>query len=93
MMSNKTGKINEIDDFSVIKGCYRLFEQANKRRNRIRSILIQASHFTPYAEQKTMFESIHSKNMVLSKAIESIRKRYGVHSLQTANIFQALGKI
>jgi hypothetical protein len=40
-----------------------------------------------------MFETINSKNMDLSKAIESVRKRYGIHSLQTANIFQALRKI
>ena len=91
--SKKTGKISEIDDFSVIKDCYTLFEKVNKRRNRIRSILIQATHFTSYAEQKTMFETINSKNMDLSKAIESVRKKYGIHSLQTANIFQALGKI
>ena len=30
--------------------------------------------------------------MELSKAIENIRQRYGVNALQTANIFQALGK-
>ncbi|MGY8782348.1 MAG: Y-family DNA polymerase [Fidelibacterota bacterium] len=86
------GKVESLDDFSVIEVCQLLFEQANKRRNRIRTILIVASHFFPFADQVTIFRTIDDKNMELSKAIENIRQRYGFNALQTANIFQALGK-
>ena len=70
-----------------------LFQKANKRRNRIRAILIQVSHFTLYNEQITIFKTESEKSMVLSKTIEKIRLKYGFDSIQTANIFKILGKI
>jgi len=91
--SEQVGKTKSIDDFSIVEVCHLLFERANHRRNRIRTILIHASHFAPYSHQITMFRTVNDQNMDLSKAIENIRKRYGVSALQTANIFQALGKI
>jgi len=92
-LSKKIGKIIDLDDFSVFQNCYILFQQANKRRNRIRAILIQVSHFSLYNQQVTIFQTRGGKNMGLSKAVEIIRLKYGVDSIQTANIFQALGKI
>jgi DNA polymerase-4 len=92
-LSNKIGRITDLDDFSVFKNCYVLFQKANKRRNRIRAILIQVSHFTLYNEQITIFKTESEKSMVLSKTIEKIRLKYGFDSIQTANIFKVLGKI
>lgn len=92
-LSKRIGKIKDLDDFSVFQTCYILFQKANKRRNRIRAILIQASHFKPYNEQITIFKTRADKNMGLSKVVEKIRLKHGFDSIQTANIFQALGKI
>ena len=92
-LSKRIGKITNLDDFSVFQDCYILFQQANKRRNRIRAILIQVSHFSMYNQQVTMFETRSDKAIILSKVLESIRIKYGFNSIQTANIFQALGTI
>jgi hypothetical protein len=87
------GRINTIDDRSVISECRRLFDKANERRNRVRTILIDASEFGPYVEQKNLFITEESRNMAVSKAVEKVRLKYGVRSLQTADVFQALGRI
>ena len=90
---HRTGKINGIDDMSVIAVCRRLFDKANERRNRVRTILIDASDFRPHVDQANLFMTEKSRNMAVSKAVEKVRLKYGVRSLQTANVFQALGRI
>ena len=89
----RMGRINTIDGRSVISECRRLFDKANERRNRVRTILIDASEFGPYVEQKNLFITEESRNMAVSKAVEKVRLKYGVRSLQTADVFQALGRI
>ena len=89
---DRTGRINGIDDSSVIHVCRKLFNKANKRRNRIRSVLIDVSEFRPYVDQADLFMTKESRNMALSKAVEKVRLKYGVRSLQTADIFQVLGR-
>ena len=90
---HRTGKINGIDDMSVIAVCRKLFDKANERRNRVRTILIDASDFRPHVDQANLFMTEKSRNMAVSKAVEKVRLKYGVRSLQTADVFQALGRI
>jgi len=93
LQSARTGALKAIDDISVIRQCQRLFEKANSRRNRIRSLLLDASSFSPYSEQACLFQTQESRNMALSRAIETVRKKYGVSSLQTANVFHAMAQV
>ena len=85
-----TGVITRIDDLSVFNECKRLFESANDRRNRIRTILLDVWGFQPYKTQENLFSTTEERNVSLSMAIDKIRSKYGVQSLQTANVFQAL---
>ena len=75
---------------SVFTTCKRLFKNANRRRNRIRSILIDVSAFRPYSDQRNLFFTKENHSMKLSQAIEKIRIKYGFNSVQTVNVFQAL---
>ena len=34
-----------------------------------------------------------TRNMAVSRAVEKVRQKYGVRSLQTADVFQALGMV
>jgi hypothetical protein len=87
------GRIIGIDDISVIAVCRKLFDKANERRNRVRTILIDVSEFRPYTDQTNLFMTKESRNMAVSKAVEKVRLKYGVRSLQTADVFQALGRV
>tara|TARA_B100001250_G_C19783644_1_gene783043 strand:+ start:451 stop:1560 length:1110 start_codon:yes stop_codon:yes gene_type:complete len=89
----RIGRLIEIDDISVIAVCQKLFDKANERRNRIRTILIDVSKFQPYIDQTNLFMTQESRNMSISKAVEKVRLKHGVRSLQTADVFQALGRI
>ncbi|MDP6755191.1 MAG: hypothetical protein QF769_03650 [Candidatus Marinimicrobia bacterium] len=89
----RVGHIPKIDDRSVIAVCRRLFDQANERRNRVRTIMVDASQFQPYVDQTNLFMMEEDRNMAVSKAVEKVRQKYGVRSLQTADVFQALGRI
>jgi len=90
---HRVGRIIGIDDMSVIAVCRRLFDLANERRNRIRTIMFDASQFRPYVDQANLFMTEESRNMAVSKAVEKVRQKYGVRSLQTADVFQALGRV
>ena len=89
----RTGRTIRIDDRSVIDVCRGLFDKANERRNRVRTILLYASDFHSYVNQKTLFPTTESRDMSISKAVEKVRLKYGVRSLQTADVFQALGSV
>ena len=91
--SARIGRFYAIDDVSVIQVCQQLFDKANSRRNRIRSLLLDASDFRPHSEQTNLFHTEESRNMALSRAIEAVRKKYGVNSLQTVNVFHAMAHV
>jgi hypothetical protein len=57
------GRIIGIDDISVIAVCRKLFDKANGRRNRVRTILIDVSEFQPYIDQTNLFMTKESRNM------------------------------
>ena len=90
---DRMGRIIGIDDISVIAVCRKLFDKANGRRNRVRTILIDVSEFRPYIDQTNLFMTKESRNMTVSKAVEKVRLKHGVRSLQTADVFQALGRV
>ena len=75
---------------SIVEICYRLFDLANYRRNRIRAIIIDASRFVYFANQTSVFETENIKNNNLSNALDIIRRKHGVNSIHSAS---ALGNI
>ena len=89
----RTGRIIRIDDRSVFAVCRRLFNKANERRNRVRTILLDVSDFRPYINQENLFPTAEIRNMAMSRAVEKVRLKYGARSLQTADVFQALGRV
>ena len=89
----RTGQIIRIDDRSVINVCRVLFDKANERRNRVRTISLDASNFRPYVNQKSLFPTAESRDMAVSQAVDKVRLKYGAQSLQTVDVFQALGRI
>jgi len=89
----KSARYNSVafnDDRSIITVCHRLFDLANYRRNRIRTILIDASKFVYFANQVSIFETETRKNQAISKALDVIRRKHGVNSIHSAS---ALGNI
>ncbi|NHZ86842.1 MAG: hypothetical protein GWP19_13370 [Planctomycetia bacterium] len=78
------------NDKSIVKTCYRLFDLANYRRNRIRTIIIDASMFVYFANQTSIFETENTKNNNLSKALDIIRRKHGANSIHSAS---ALGNV
>ncbi len=78
------------EDKSIVDICYRLFDLANCRRNRIRTILIDASKFVYFANQVSIFEIAAIKSQAISKALDIIRRKHGVNSIHSAS---ALGNI
>ncbi len=71
------------DDCTVKQICHQLFEKANYRRNRIRSILLDATQFQSAAQQLSLFAPPRNDN--LSAALDHIRNRYGFASIRSAS--------
>jgi DNA polymerase-4 len=78
------------NDRSIVETCYRLFDLANYRRNRIRTIIIDVSRFVYFANQTSIFETETVKNNNLSKALDIIRRKHGANSIHSAS---ALGNV
>ena len=89
--SSRIGQVHSPDDISVNRECKRLFTRANNRRVSVRAILLDVSQFRPYVEQKNLFSRPRSRDMEISMAIEMVRRKYGVDSIKTANVFHRLG--
>ena len=89
----RTGRIIKVDDRSVIDVCQKLFDKANERRSRVRTILLDASDFNPDINQGELFPIAENRDMAVSKAVDKIRLKYGVRSLQNVDVFQVLGRI
>jgi len=78
------------NDKSIVETCYRLFDLANYRRNRIRTIIIDVSMFVYFANQTSIFKTESVKNNNLSKALDIIRRKHGTNSIHSAS---ALGNV
>ena len=86
----RRGTFVATNDKSIVEICYRLFDLANYRRNRIRTIIIDASKFIYFANQTSIFETENVKNNNLSKALDIIRRKHGANSIHSAS---ALGNV
>lgn len=76
------GSVRYNDDETVVTEAITLFIRANYRRNRIRSILLDAANFKPVNEQLELFKN--NRSDVLSLTLDSIRDRYGFGSICSA---------
>ena len=88
--SQSVGSFNAVDDLSVMNVCKLLFNRANQRRNRIRSILIDAWNFHPYFFQQDLFSKEIDRTISLSKAVDKIRLKHGMHMLQNASVLKSV---
>lgn len=87
--ANRIGSLKFNDSQYVFNTCFKIFNKLNKRRNRVRSVLINASHFQSYLQQEYLFSSKESSVIKISKVVDAIRSKYGLHSIQYANILRA----
>ena len=87
--ANSIGSLKFNDSQYVFNTCFKIFNKLNKRRNRVRSILINASSFQSYLQQEYLFNSKESSAIKISKAVDTIRSKYGLQSIQYANILRA----
>ena len=88
--SQSVGSFNAVDDLSVMNVCKLLFNRANQRRNRIRSILIDAWSFHPYSFQQNLFSKGIDRTISLSKAVDKIRLKHGMHILRNASVLKSV---
>ncbi len=88
--SQSVGSFNAVDDLSVMNVCKLLFNRANQRRNRIRSILIDAWNFHPYFFQQNLFSKGIDRTISLSKAVDKIRLKHGMHMLRNASVLKSV---
>jgi len=86
--SARSGAFDANDDMSLSAVCHRLFSQANYRRNRVRAVLIDATHFRQHADQANLFVTPDAKRMALSKALDRIRKKHGFSLIQSATMLK-----
>ncbi|NQV38111.1 MAG: hypothetical protein HQ509_08925 [Candidatus Marinimicrobia bacterium] len=86
--SARTGGFSTNDDMSLSKVCHRLFGQANYRRNRVRAVLIDATHFQQHADQANLFITPDIKRIELSKALDRIRGKHGFAGIQSATMLK-----
>ena len=79
------GQFLKHDNITVLTETWRLFEIANARRNRIRTILLDISGFHQVAQQMELFEK-DTKVDRLSSALDIVRKNFDFLSIHSANV-------
>ena len=84
--SSSLGSLQSNDNQYVFCNCTELFNKANKRRNRVRSILVSASDFQFYSQQESLFDDKEVLSAKISKVINKIRLKHGINSIQYADI-------
>jgi len=82
--SERTGSLKINDEASVVRDCLKLFFRANIRRNRIRTIIIDASKFQTVACQLDLFSPTETQHRVLAEALDHIRRKHGFTIIKTA---------
>ena len=81
--------LGSVDDKSIFDVLKLLFFRVNKRRNRIRSILIEAYKLSDLTIQNNLFDD--DKNMKISEVKDKVRQKHGLRSLQTVDVLQISG--
>ena len=82
--SERTGSLKINDEASVVRDCLELFFRANIRRNRIRTIIIDASKFQTVVCQLDLFSPTETQHRVLAEALDHIRRKHGFTIIKTA---------
>jgi len=77
------GSVRYNDDETVVTEAITLFIRANYRRNRIRSILLDATDFKAVNEQLELFKD--NRQDMLSSTLDRIRDKYGFGSICSAS--------
>jgi len=82
--SARSGSLKSNDEASVIRVCLELFFRANTRRNRIRTMIIDASQFQMVACQLDLFRPPETQHRALAEALDCIRRKHGFTVIKTA---------
>ena len=81
-----TGRLLCNDAHTVNEVLTRLYTRANRRRQRVRSITVDAGSLEPFARQMTLFERpADNRNERLSRQLDRIRTQYGAASIRSAS--------
>ena len=82
--SRRTGSLKTNDEASVVRDCLELFFRTNTRRNRIRTIIIDASRFQVIAQQESLFCDKKEEDLQLARALDHIRRKHGFTAIKPA---------
>ena len=81
---NKTDTATQNDNHTISTLCLDLLQRANRRRNRIRAVVIDATDMKPIANQLMLFRNNGVNNLALASAMDTVRTKYGFDSIQSA---------
>ena len=81
---NKTDTATQNDNHTISTLCLDLLQRANRRRNRIRAVVIDATNMKPIANQLMLFRNNSVNNRALASAMDTVRTKYGFDSIQSA---------
>ena len=81
---NKTDTATQNDNHTISTLCLDLLQRANRRRNRIRTVVIDATDMKPIANQLMLFRNNGVNNRALASAMDTVRTKYGFDSIQSA---------
>ena len=81
---NKTNTATQNDNHTISTLCLDLLQRANRRRNRIRAVVIDATNMKPIANQLMLFRNNGVNNRALASAMDTVRTKYGFDSIQSA---------
>ena len=81
---NKTATATQNDNHTISTLCLDLLQRANRRRNRIRAVVIDATNMKPIANQLMLFRNNGVNNRALASAMDTVRTKYGFDSIQSA---------
>lgn len=83
--SHKTfGQFFSNHDVEVIGTAQTLFNKANTRRNRIRSIIMDTYSLRKIARQQELFSPPETKDVQISDALDTLRKKHGFDVIRWA---------
>ena len=81
---NKTATATHNDNHTISTLCLDLLQRANRRRTRIRAVVIDATNMKPIANQLMLFRNNGVNNRALDSAMDTVRTKYGFDSIQSA---------
>ncbi len=85
----RKGSVRFNDDKTVTDVCQDLFTRVNYRRNRIRSVFVDAGRLKTTANQLNLFEDQQAQDLALAAAMDKIRSKYGFTSVVPLSALRA----